>query len=92
MCIAADAKSIVAKDKTESARDVSVIKQGRRQPKSYGGGTSAQGHKDCKFCGNNHPSQKKMCPGWGKVCGRCSKKKHFSKKCFSSDNGSLHRV
>ena len=52
MCIAAEdagshAKSVVGAGKTEYDPEVSVIKQGRRQSKSYG--TSAQDHKDYKF-------------------------------------------
>jgi len=34
----------------------------------------------CKFCGYEHPLEKK-CPAWGKTCKRCKQKNHFAKKC-----------
>ena len=35
----------------------------------------------CRFCRRRHPP--KQCPGWGKECRKCGKKKHFENKCRS---------
>ena len=35
----------------------------------------------CKFCGYEHPLDKKKCPAWGKTCKKCKQKNHFAKKC-----------
>ena len=35
----------------------------------------------CKFCGYEHPLDKKKCPAWGKTCKKCKQKNYFAKKC-----------
>lgn len=35
----------------------------------------------CKFCAQNHPPKKELCPAWGKECNKCKKMNHFSKCC-----------
>lgn len=36
----------------------------------------------CKFCGYEHPPEKKKCPAWGKTRKKCRQRNHFAKKCF----------
>ena len=100
ICIAAEAagshaKSIIGNNKTEPDPEVSVIKQGRRQSKSYGGGTSAQGHKKCNFCGNSHNSRKECAPLGEKFVINAIRR-HFFKEVFllglKECYGSRHRV
>ena len=35
----------------------------------------------CKFCGYEHPLEKKKCPAWGKTYKKCKQKNLFAKKC-----------
>ena len=55
----------------------------------FRGQTSTQAKeiiKKCKFCKNSHHRGK--CPGYGKVCHICNRKKHF-KKCCSCNRKTL---
>lgn len=40
--------------------------------------------KDCKFCGQTHPYDKKQCPAFGRKCNKCQDMNHFATKCRSS--------
>lgn len=35
----------------------------------------------CKFCAQEHPPKKELCPAWGKECNKCKRLNHFSKCC-----------
>ena len=36
---------------------------------------------NCKFCAKKHEEKKEQCPAWGKTCGKCGAKNHFSVVC-----------
>ena len=45
---------------------------------------SASGGKSCYNCGGPwQHANSKPCPAYGKSCGRCGEKNHFSKMCAS---------
>ena len=37
--------------------------------------------RSCKFCGGKHIFRKELCPAYGKVCHKCSRKEHFGSVC-----------
>ncbi|XP_077975175.1 uncharacterized protein LOC144431215 [Styela clava] len=40
----------------------------------------------CQYCGRRHSQGKLNCPAYGKICGECGKKNHFSQKCRTKVN------
>ena len=57
--------------------------KGDRKPKSRRDPPSDMTLKliNCKFCAKKHEEKKEKCPGWGKTCGKCGAKNHFSVVC-----------
>ena len=48
-------------------------------------GASARRNKpmiNCKFCGQSHILDRRICPAWGKTCNICNGRNHAESKCF----------
>ncbi|GFX08967.1 retrovirus-related Pol polyprotein from transposon 297 [Trichonephila clavipes] len=52
---------------------ISFVKENENKPKTQ---------YNCKKCGRKHKPRE--CPAFGKICAPCTKKNHFSAKCFQS--------
>ena len=69
------------KSLSELVDNINQVKYDKKKPRV----PTPDGHSgkkiSCKFCGYEHPPERKKCPVWGKVCKRCKKKNHFAKGC-----------
>ena len=67
---------------SEPIDNVNLVKpKGKKSQRPSDGKLNMESKKICKFCGHEHPPEKKKCPAWGKTCKKCKQKNHFAKKC-----------
>ena len=83
VCRSEEVTSMQMKSLSEPVDNVNLVKpKGKKSQRSSDGKLNMESKKiSCKFCGFEHPPEKKKCPGWGKMCKKCKQKNHFAKKC-----------
>ena len=46
----------------------------------------------CKFCGEQQPMKKELCPAWQQKCRKCSGRNHFAKMCRKDSQRDVHGI
>ena len=63
---------------SEPIDNVNLVKpKGKKSQRPSDGKLNMESKKICKFCGHEHPPEKKKCPAWGKTCKKCKQKNHL---------------
>ena len=64
--------------------DVAKISRKSRNRKSTKQDPKPAESNACIYYDRNHPKQKRLCPAYGKICGKCGKPNHFAAVCKST--------
>jgi len=81
VCRSEEVTSMQMKSFSESVDSVHQVKRkGKNSERPSDGKLNMESKKiSCKFCGYEHPLEKKKGPAWVKTCIKCKQKNHFAK-------------
>ena len=76
----------------QNGNDVAKISKKRKNRKgAKQDNKSAETDTACIYCDKTHPKQKRLCPAYGKICGKCGRKNHFAAVCRSASDAGKRR-